>query len=77
MSHNSIIDVLRTKKQGVLMVVQWINDPAHLCGLAASIPSPAQWVKDPVLNQLQSVADVAWIKKRRQKQNKTDKCLFS
>ena len=27
-------------------MVQWDNDPACLCGIAGSIPSPTQWVKD-------------------------------
>ena len=30
-------------------MAQWINDLAHLSGIASSIPSPAQWVKDPLL----------------------------
>ena len=38
--------------QGVSAVVQWVNEPTCLCGIAGSIPRPAQWVKDPVLPQL-------------------------
>ena len=33
-------------------MAQWVNDPACLCGIAGSIPGPAQWVKDPTLLQL-------------------------
>ena len=29
-----------------------VNDPAYLYGIAGSIPSPAQWVKDLVLLQV-------------------------
>ena len=37
---------------GVPAVVQRVNDPACLCGISGSIPSPVQWVKDLVLLQL-------------------------
>ena len=33
-------------------MVQWVNDPACLCGGASLLPGPAQWVKDPALPQL-------------------------
>ena len=31
---------------------QWVNDLAHLCGIAGLIPGLAQWAKDPVLLKL-------------------------
>ena len=34
---------------GVPAVLQDVNDLACLCGGKGSIPSPVQWVKDPVL----------------------------
>lgn len=34
---------------GVPTVAQWINDVAHLCGIAGLISGPVLWVKDPVL----------------------------
>ena len=33
-------------------MVQWVNDPACFCGIASSIPSLVQWVKDLALLQL-------------------------
>lgn len=33
-------------------MAQWVNDLAHLCGVAGFIPGPGQWVKDPELPQL-------------------------
>ena len=30
-------------------MVQWVNDPACLCGFAGSIPGLVQWIKDLVL----------------------------
>ena len=42
----------KTNKQkgqrGVPTVVQWVADPACLCGGASSILVPRQWVEDPV-----------------------------
>ena len=38
--------------RGVPAVVQWVTDPACLCGGDSSIPGLVQWVKDPVLLQL-------------------------
>ena len=43
---------LRSFSPGVPAVVQWVNDPACLCGGTGLIPSLAQWVKDAVLLQL-------------------------
>lgn len=40
------------RRRGVPTVVQWVNDPACLCGIAGSIPLLAQWVKDTALPQL-------------------------
>ena len=46
----------KKKTSRVPAVAPWINDPACLCGVASSIPSripsPAQWVKGPVLTRL-------------------------
>ena len=42
----------RFARSGVPAVVQLVNDPACLCGIAGLIPSPAQWVKDLALLQL-------------------------
>ena len=33
-------------------MAQWVKDPACLCGVACSIPSSTQWVRDLVLPQL-------------------------
>ena len=33
-------------------MAQWVNDLACLCGMARSIPGPAQWAKDLTLLQL-------------------------
>jgi len=45
--------MIKTCECGVpIVVVQWSNDLACLSGDASSIPSPEQWVKDPVLLQL-------------------------
>ena len=34
-------------------MVQWVNDPAYLCGIAGLIPgSPGQWIKDPTILQV-------------------------
>ena len=30
-------------------MLQWVNDPVYLCGIAGSIPGLVQWVKDLVL----------------------------
>ena len=38
----------KKKKKVVLTVMQWVNDPSCLCGIAGSIPGLEQWVKDPV-----------------------------
>lgn len=35
-----------------MLLAQWINDPASVCGDAGLIPGPTQWVKNPVLSQL-------------------------
>ena len=37
----------------VLIVAQWVNDLACLCGVADSISRLVQWVKDHALPQLQ------------------------
>ena len=37
---------------GVPTVVQWVNNPTCFCGVASSIPSQAQGVRDLVLLQL-------------------------
>ena len=37
---------------GVPAVEQWVNNLACLSGLAGSVPSPAQWIKDLILPQL-------------------------
>ena len=34
---------------GVPAVVQWVNDPACLCGGSGLLPGLVQWVKDLVL----------------------------
>ena len=34
-------------------MVQWFNDLACLCGVAGSVPHPAEWVKDLALLQPQ------------------------
>ena len=34
---------------GVPTVAQWVNGLGYLCGIASSILSPVQWIKDPVL----------------------------
>lgn len=45
---------------------QGVNDLAFLCGVAGSIPRPAQWAKDPALLQLwhrsgsDSIPSLAW-----------------
>ena len=39
-------------RKGVPAAVQWVNDPACLCGSVGLIPSPVQWVTDPALLQL-------------------------
>ena len=35
-----------------MLLAQWINDPASVCGDAGLIPGPTQWVKDLVFLQL-------------------------
>ena len=37
---------------GVPSVVQWVNNPACLCGGASWILGLVQWVKDPALLHL-------------------------
>ena len=44
---------------GTPAVVQCINDPAYLCGVASWIPSLAQWVKDLALLELPYAAGAA------------------
>ena len=33
-------------------MAHWVSNPARLCGMAGSIPSPAQWIKDVALPSL-------------------------
>ena len=40
------------RSHGVLAVAQWVHDLIFLCGIACSIPSPGQWVKDLASPQL-------------------------
>ena len=42
----------KISKTSVPALAQWVDVPACLCGIAYSIPSPAQWVKDLALPQL-------------------------
>ena len=42
----------KAKQKGVPTVAHWVYDLAPLCGVASSIPSPAQWIKDLALPQL-------------------------
>ena len=45
-----------------MLLAQWINDPASVCGDAGLIPGPTQWVKNPALAQLQRGSD-SWPEK--------------
>ena len=41
LSHENLF-LLDLRDRGVPTVVQWVNDPACLCGGTSLIPSPAQ-----------------------------------
>ena len=46
--------------QKVPAAVQWVNDPAYLCGVTGLIPGPVQWVKDLVLLQLLTTLELLY-----------------